>query len=183
MSPIAWSTPLTAVSNSSLTAAQWNASVRDDLLETAPAKATAAGRFMATTAANAIAERVPTVASVATAQTTSSASFVDLTTAGPSVTVASGPLVLLCMHSRVENNTLNGIGRFAADVSGATTAGADVNLGFAYQSTVAGALINGSCALLYGGLNAGNNTFKLQYRTDGSGTGTWSSRRNSVVPF
>jgi len=39
---MAWFTPLAGVSTATLTAAQWNASVRDNLLETAPAKATSA---------------------------------------------------------------------------------------------------------------------------------------------
>ena len=34
---MAWTAPMTAVSGSVLTAAQWNTNVRDNLLETAPA--------------------------------------------------------------------------------------------------------------------------------------------------
>ena len=54
---MAWTTPLTAVSNTALTAAQWNASVRDNLLMTAPALATTTGRHFVSTGANTIAER------------------------------------------------------------------------------------------------------------------------------
>lgn len=52
---MAWSAPATAVANTFLTAAFWNTQVRDNLLETAPAKAAAAGDSFYATAANAIA--------------------------------------------------------------------------------------------------------------------------------
>src|SRR5690606_12967068 len=41
--PMAWSAPMTAVSGSVFTAAQFNQFVRDNLNETAPARATTAG--------------------------------------------------------------------------------------------------------------------------------------------
>ena len=67
-----WSTPLTAVANTPLTAAQWNASVRDNFNETAPAKATVGGRIFASTGPNTIAEREVLADVVETAETTTS---------------------------------------------------------------------------------------------------------------
>lgn len=55
---MAWTAPATAVANTFLTAAFWNTQVRDNLLETAPAKAAVAGDTFYATAANAIA-RLP----------------------------------------------------------------------------------------------------------------------------
>lgn len=55
---MAWSTPITAVSGTILTAAQWNTHVRDNLLETMPAKATTADRMFVTTGPNSIAQNV-----------------------------------------------------------------------------------------------------------------------------
>jgi len=49
---VAWSTPLTAVSGTVLTAAQWNASVRDNLLETSAAAVTTAGDMTRADGAN-----------------------------------------------------------------------------------------------------------------------------------
>ncbi len=57
---IAWTAPRTWVANDILTAAQLNAHVRDNLLETAVAKATAAGEVPYATAANALAMLSPT---------------------------------------------------------------------------------------------------------------------------
>lgn len=54
---MAWSAPITAVTNATLSAAQWNASVRDNLNETAPAKATVANRVIVTNGANTVREQ------------------------------------------------------------------------------------------------------------------------------
>jgi hypothetical protein len=51
---------MTAVTNATFTAAQFNTHVRDNLLETAPAKATAADRFILTDGANAVREQAAT---------------------------------------------------------------------------------------------------------------------------
>ncbi|GII42264.1 hypothetical protein [Planotetraspora phitsanulokensis] len=46
---MAWSAPMTAVANSIFTTAAFNQYVRDNLLETAPAKATTGSRLIVTT--------------------------------------------------------------------------------------------------------------------------------------
>lgn len=103
---MAWSTPLTAVANASLTAAQWNASVRDNLLETAPAKATTATGYFVATGTNAIAQRVPLSSAIATDQsTTSTGGYANLTTSGPAVTVTTGVAALVCFGAWMTNDT------------------------------------------------------------------------------
>jgi uncharacterized membrane protein len=184
---VAYSTPLTAVSSTPLTAAQWNASVRDNMLITPAALATTAGQLWVSTGANAGAMRAPVTATVVTPQTTSSSSFTDLATAGPSVTVATGTTAFVAWIARHGNNTLSAWARAAVTVSGATTAAANIDYGTAYQAYTAGADANlGGSFLMTNanyGLNAGTNTFKLQYRTDGTGTATFSSRTLTVIPF
>lgn len=51
---MAWTAPRTWVTGEIVTAAYLNSNVRDNLLETAPAKATAAGDIFVATASNAI---------------------------------------------------------------------------------------------------------------------------------
>lgn len=179
---MAWTVPLTAVSNATLTAAQWNATVRDNLLETGPAKATAAGRFFATTAANTIAERIPSTATVTTAQTTTSTTYTNLATAGPSVTVATGPVALVSVGAVMSVST--GGTRFLTsfDVSGATTR-AELDAEAAGQdSSNTDRILTCSRVSLVTGLTAGNNTFRQRYRVSGD-TGTFSSRNIIVIPF
>ena len=60
---MAWTAPMTAVANAVFTAAQFNTHVRDNLLETAPAKATTTGGYFVATGTNTIVQRVASVAS------------------------------------------------------------------------------------------------------------------------
>lgn len=179
---MAWSVPLTGVSNATLTAAQWNASVRDNLLETAPAKATAAGQIFAATGTNAIAARTPTSAANNGTSTTASLTYTDLAAgAGPSLTVTTGPLALIIVSSRNSNSLGTAESYCGFDISGATTLAGDDNTAHMFQPETANRNHRASAATLITP-NAGSNTFTLKYRVSG-GTGTFSARRVVVIPF
>ena len=178
---MAWSTPLTAVSNSALTAAQWNASVRDNLAETAPAKASTAGRFFATSGANTIAERVPSESTVSASATLVSTSYVTIT-GGPVVTVTCGPAALVA-YSVILSNDTTGSNTYASyQVSGATSAAANDSWLLGHSVSGAGRILGASRVRLHTGLTAGSNSFTIYYRVSG-GTGTFSDRQIQVIPF
>lgn len=177
---MAWTTPPTATANSPLTSAMWNAGVRDNLNETAPAKATTAGRLIVTTGANAVTERQVSQANIATSQTTSSTSFTDLTTVGPSVTVTTGTSALVWFAAQMQNSGTNAVTQCAVAVSGATTVSPDTGADLYIDGLGAGQAIRASTVHLFTGLTAGSNTFKLQYRV-GSGTGTFYDRSIGVL--
>lgn len=181
---MAWSTPLTAVSNATLTAAQWNASVRDNLLETAPAKATTAGQHFVSTAANAIAARTPQAQTVAPGtETTTNTSYTSLTSAGPAVTVTTGTAALILLSSKMTMNTNTAEMFASAAVSGATTvASSDTNSISMQPATAAGNSIRVSAAFFLTSLNAGSNTFTMQYRVT-AGTGSYDRRHLAVIPW
>ena len=181
---MAWSVPLTAVSNATLTAAQWNASVRDNLLETAPAKATAAGRLMVTTGANAIAERVPTTQTIATAQTTLSTSYVDLTTVGPSVTVTTGTAAIIILTARINVNTASIQGNMGYAVSGASTIAASDNRCLRAETAGTGEFNRSSMVTMDTTLTAGSNTFTAKYHSgNASATVEFADREILVIPL
>jgi hypothetical protein len=181
---MAWSTPLTAVASTALTAAQWNASVRDNLLMTAPALATTAGGVFAATGTNAIAQRIPSSAIQAGAETTTSTSYtITLSggagTSGPAVTATTGVKALITWHCRqstsvAATNVWTGLG-----ITGASAIAATDNL--ALSVDVTGQLFHGM-AYIEHTLTAGSNNFQMNYRVSG-GTGTFASRRVDVVPF
>jgi hypothetical protein len=181
---MSWTTPLTAVANASLTAAQWNASVRDNLLGTAPALATTAGSIFATTAANSIAERIPTNNTSFGSETTTSASYTATLsggagTSGPGVVVTTGPKALISFHAR-QSSSVGGTNVWSSvAISGATTIAANDNWAISYDQ--AGQIFHGLC-YLEASLTPGSNTFTEQYRVSG-GTGTFAARRINVVPF
>ena len=180
---MAWSTPFTAVSNAVYTAAQHNASVRDNLLETAPAKVTAANQLLVGTGANSIAARTPIAAAVATSQTTTLTGYADLATPGPSVSPVTGTAALVGIHSAITNSGA-GVSLASFEISGATTLAAADNVSIGQDAnggTVTPNTRIGSFHLMTG-LTPGTNTFKMKYRV-GSGTGTYVDRKITVVPL
>lgn len=178
---MAWTLPMTAVTNATLTAAQWNASVRDNLAETAVAKATTSGSYFVGTGTNSMAQRIPQMDAISTSETTTSASYTDLTTIGPTVTVTSGTNALVLITSNMSSNTAN-IGCFVGlDISGSTTLAASDSRAIIHTSATANAALCASMVALYS-VTAGSNAYTLKYRTS-SGTATFQYRRVNVLPF
>lgn len=183
---MAWTTPMTAITGTTFTAAQFNTHVRDNLLETAVAKATTSGQLFVSTTANALAARTPVTDAVATSATTSSTSYTDLTASpGPAATVTSGSQALVFISARLTSSvdTTSMFASFA--ISGATTNAADDRLAIEFQTSGgANRAFRGTAALLVTGLTPGSNTFTMKYRVSGGGaTGTGQYRQISVLPF
>jgi hypothetical protein len=171
---------MTAVANSVFTAAQFNTHLRDNLNETAPAKATTGGRLIVTTGANAIAERVVSQANVDTAQTTTSTSATDLATVGPQVTVTTGTQALVMWSSQLTNNTAGQPSLVDFAVSGASTRSASDATALRYTTSTASYEDRRGTSAYVTGLTAGSNVFTLKYWV-GGGTGTFTNRRLIVV--
>lgn len=173
---MAWSVPLTAVSNAALTSAQWNASVRDNLLETAPAKATAYPAHFVSTGPNAIAERKIVEIAVDTTEGFTSVTFADLTTSGPTATVTcTGALVWI---NAQQNNSGTGQTYTSFMVSGASSVAANDLRSIVTDNTATTSIRAGVGNLV--NLTTGSNIFTVQYRVS-SGTGSWSRRRMQVM--
>jgi hypothetical protein len=176
---MAWTAPMTAVANTAFTAAQFNTYVRDNFLQTAPALATTAGSLFVGVGSNSIAERIPKVADVTTGESTSSTSYTDLATVGPTVTVSTGTSALVFWCATANNTT--GFPLVGYAVSGASTVSA--------SDTQAANCVSASSATstiskfnLQTGLTAGTNVFTLQYKAT-SGTSTFQRRRIIVIPL
>lgn len=177
---MAWSAPMTAVANTAFTAAQFNQYLRDNLNETAPAKATTAGRIFVATGTNAIAERAISGATTATAEGTTSTSYTDLATAGPAVTVTTGTQALIFMQAALENNTAGSIAHFSYAVTGASAAGAADSTGGFYESPSANDRARFGVMHLRTGLTAGSNVFTMKYRASAN-TATFRDRHIAVI--
>lgn len=177
-----WIAPMTAVAGSVFTAAQFNTFVRDLLNETAPAKATTPGSHFVATGTNQIAERIPAQASVNVSETTTSTTFVNLTTSGPSVTCTTGSSAMIIMSAEINNNTASQAGRVGCDISGATTESPDTN--FCLRQETNGTAEFQQCSLvrLHKTLTPGVNTFKLMYLASG-GTAAFNFRNIAVIPY
>jgi hypothetical protein len=176
---VVWTSPLTAAANAALTAAQWNASVRDNLNETAVAKATTAGYHFASNGTNSIAERAVVVANVDTSETTTNTSFTDLATPGPTTaSITTGPKALIWINASVSNSAA-AQSRASYGVSGASTLAPALSLAVVGEQTAGGANPRqGVCDLRT--ITAGSNAFYMQY-TVTAGTGTFANRRIVVM--
>lgn len=173
-----WSIPMTAVAGSTFTAAQFNQYVRDNLNETAPAKASAPNQWIVSAGSNAIVARTISSALIATSESTTSSTFANLATPGPSVTAVTGTMALVPVSFSIANSS-TGFGLVSVAVSGATTlAASDTNSIGLYPGT--GARMAGVIVLT--GLTAGTNTFTLMYR-QATGTTTFLDRRIGVLPL
>lgn len=178
---MAWTAPMTAVANSAFTAAQFNTYVRDNLNETAAAKATAAGQIFVATGVNSIAARTPTGDAINTSETTTSTSFTDLATIGPTVTVTTGTSALVFQTARVANT--GGLSSYMGHaVSGATTLSPSVDNSLIADPGSGNLQRSSALAFRAGDLTAGTNIFTAKYQVDG-GTGTFSYRRLVVIPL
>jgi len=123
-------------------------------------------------------------AAVATAQSTTSTSYTDLSTVGPSVTLTTGTKALIIFAASCQTGGAN-IGRtkMAVAISGATTvAAADANAIDLYFGVVATIQTRVGMAYLVTGLTAGSNTFTAKYSGEQSGVSiTFANRQISVI--
>lgn len=103
--PTVWTPPMTAVTNSLWTSAQFNTYIRDNMLATEGAKAQSAGAYFASTGIGAITQRSPSSAAVTTSQTRANEAYGDLTTVGPAVSVTTGTSALVWIQCELANNS------------------------------------------------------------------------------
>jgi hypothetical protein len=177
---------MTAVANTAFTAAQFNTYVRDNLLETAPAIASAAGQMFVSDGANSIAARTPSFATVATSESTTSTTYADLTTVGPSVTVQTGTSAIVAISSWVGNATTNIGSAFTYAVSGATTLSPSSNWGCVIDGVAGGNQSRLGVVHMRNDLNPGTNTFVMKYLTQAGSSSPGASFNNRhlvVIPL
>lgn len=173
---------MTAVASSVFTAAQFNTFVRDNLSETAPAKATTPGSHFVTSDTNQISESTPQAAYISTSEVTTApliGAYGDLATTGPTVTVNVQNAAFVAIYSNQLSSA--GIGAWMSyDVSGASSVSATDDRSIQFGST--GGQRAGA-AFIQTGLTPGSTTFTAKYRVSTSGTATFSVRRIAVIPF
>jgi hypothetical protein len=172
---------MTALDNTVFTSAQFNQYVRDNLLETMPAKATAAGRWYITTAVNAIAERTISQNTVATYEATSSTTYTNLTTSGPAVTATTGTSALVFYAADMATATTS-TGMFMSyAVSGATTIAASDTWQLLLDGITSASSARAGRFHHVKNLTAGSNTFTAKYRSGAAVAATIGRRSLAVM--
>jgi hypothetical protein len=174
---------MTATVGLAYQAGNWNVHFRDNMLASGVGVLTSgAGRHIATTGTNAVAERTGNVGTVPATQTAISTTFVDLLTPGPAVTVASGPKALISFGADIQNSQAGQGGRVGVAVSGATTIAASDTTSVLAESGNVNDRFQFSLVTAID-VNTGNNTFTLKYRLVGLGGAIFGNRWLAVVPL
>jgi hypothetical protein len=173
---------MTAISGAVFAAADFNRYVRDNLNETAVAKATAASQLFVSTGANALAVRVPSQQTVLTSETSASASYTNLATTGPLVTVTTGTIAIVAFAATSSNSSTNSATYTSVGVTGASSVVASDNWCILNDGVAATNASRFGVTHFFTGLTPGSNTFTMKYKA-GSGTGTWLGREISVLPL
>lgn len=124
-------------------------------------------------------------AKVDTSQSTTSATFTDLTTSGPAVTVTIGSTgkAMIDIFSSLNNNTTGQGAVMGFAVSGATTVAAGDDYAISYSVAAANSGANLGAPFLLSTLTAGANTFTSKYHCTASGTATFQYRKIILTPL
>ena len=120
-------------------------------------------------------------ATVATDQSTTSATYTDLATAGPAVTITTGTKAFVSYGCTTRNSLTGGALAVTFAVSGATTVAASDTYGVTIDAPAANFYANASLGLIITGLTAGSNTFTLKYKTHSATTAFFRYRWISVI--
>ena len=178
---MAWTAPRTWVTAEIPTASNFNTHLRDNLLETAPAIASAASQIFVSTAANAIAARTIKENITAASEATASTSYVNLTTTGPVITVTTGTQAVIFFGCAMSNSSASARTFMSYAVSSATTIAASDTRSLNIDKGDTGFTEFGNFYVAFS-LTAGSNVFTGKYRVD-AGTGTFARRRFIVFPL
>ena len=120
-------------------------------------------------------------ASVATNETTSSTTYTDLATVGPSVTLTTGTSVIVWIQTTMYRTTSGNSAYISVAVSGATTSAAtDARSTNATEFGANGAL-SISTVVYITGLTPGSNTFTMKYKIDGGAAYNYYNRNIAVL--
>jgi hypothetical protein len=161
-----------------------NTHLRDNMLQMAPAKATEMSSFFVGTGVNALAERHCKSARVATSESTTSTSYVDLATSGPAVTVTTDVHAIVIIAAKTAMTVTDNACVMSWATSGATTNAASDTWCLLHEGMFASNDMSGCSIYRTNSLTAGSNTFTAKYRRGGaSGSAFFDSRFICVLPL
>lgn len=179
-----WTSPMTAVAGNTFAASQYNLYVRDNLLESGVAKLTAANGTFVTDSANSVAARYPVGSAIVTTdQSTTSASYIDLATPGPSVTLTTGTDAIIIWAARLYNSLAEYAVYCSYEVSGASTFSPDSSVSLIRDGMGTSGRQRAGMMQARTNLTPGINTFTMKYKVFSSGTGSFAFRQIIVIPI
>ena len=121
------------------------------------------------------------VDTVATEESTTSGSFTDLATVGPTVTLTTGTKAWVIISARMKNSSAGEWPQMGVEVSGASSVSPNFGKLATFIEPTANYQWVITASFTYTGLTAGSNTFKAKYRTYTGGTSTFVDRYIQVI--
>lgn len=181
---MAWTSPMTFTANTVLTAAQLNTHLRDNLLETAPAKATQAGSLFIGAGPNKIEERIPKAHRVAASESTKVTEYRSLGTMGPKVVVSTGTKALVFLAANVGSTATDQASYMSYAISGATSKDPSDNTALLVEGVHGGKSPRWCHTAWEEDLKPGLNTFTCKYKSGkDESNSTFFNRFIAVWPF
>lgn len=176
-----WTAPMTFVDGAALTASQLNTYLRDNMNETEVAKATSAGGLFISSGPNEIVERVGGSSVVDEQEDTTSTTYTNLATVGPSITCNTGTRAFWFVSCQMASASVAVSLQVGLEITGKT------NQAAATVMEVDGLTANhavtfGNCGF-YETLVPGESTFTMKYQVPSGATGTFGNRSLTVIPF
>lgn len=176
-----WTSPHTAVTNEAVTAAYWNAGIRDNLLASEVALASGVGNYFVANGANALGVRSLHGVVLSGPENTSSTAYANVATVGPSATMTTGTSAIVWIAAEISNSAVDADSKVSFEVSGATAISASDTWAIVVGGSYANSPTRRGCAHRVS-LTAGSNTFTMKYAVS-SGVGTFGKREIDVLPF
>jgi hypothetical protein len=174
---------MTFVAGNVLTAAQLNTHLRDNMLETAPGRASSANSIFVSQSPFRIEERTIKAGRVATSQSTTTSSYSDLATVGPSVTCTTGTSAIIYLNSTITPAvTDTGCGMSFA-VTGDSNRSAQDKEAILIDGTIGGNAVRVGTNIFITDLTPGVNVFTAKYKSSGSNSTTFNDRFLGVLPL
>ncbi len=179
---MAWTAPRTWVTGETVTAALMNAHIKDNLLETAAAKAATAGGYFVATGTNTLVERVAAEDFNGGGSNFTSTSYTTTGSAGADVTLTTGTSAFVSVGAHIWHDSAGEKVFVGYAVSGASTVAAGDGAALMHESSAGGNRMAAVFSHLRTGLTAGSNTFTTEWRVD-TGTGNVDNTTITVIPF
>lgn len=180
---MAWTTPMTFVDGNVLTAPQLNTHLRDNMMETAPGRATVANSIFVSQGPFRIEERTLKSNRVAASQTLTTSSYADLATVGPSVSVTTGTSALVFLNSTITPAVTDTACGMSFDITGRTERQASDRDAILIDGTIGGNALRVGTNILVTGLTPGLNVFTSKYKSSGNNSTAFNDRFLGVLPF
>lgn len=177
-----WSAPMTAVAGATFSDVEYNRYIRDNLAETFPARADAAGQYFVSHTHIRGDTRTSGSSFVAGSDTTTSVTYVTLTN-DSTVSLSSRSQILVWFGATMSNNTSNASTRLSVKIKGPTNFPAQDRWSICLDGIPTGNAQRMSSFHKFTLLKYGTYDITLQARVAAGTTGTFSNRRLAVMPL